>query len=143
MSNGHTAYDDKIEVLLDRLIQASARAGVSGSGLVISASTGHDALFVQYLRGAVLARLEGVTPPFKPQDRVRAQSTVYGCGQKTIKQDEVLTVERVFYGRGHWTLEFKEFSPFDRDGRCLDRHLASAFSIVPAQADPQLAPPAS
>ena len=59
--------------LVHELVNASARAGVSGSGLVIDLSGSDDLNRARYLQRVVLARLDFKAPPFKPGDKVQAK----------------------------------------------------------------------
>ncbi len=54
-----TAYEASNSELVDRFIKACARAGIANSGLCIDPSAGADIVQMNYLKGAVLARLDG------------------------------------------------------------------------------------
>ncbi len=123
-----TAYEQDNIQLLDRLINASAKAGVSQSGLIFSPMTNIDVLNLAYLKGVVLARLEGVKPPFSPQTKVEVPEgqTARGvCEQEVLEPLTRLTVERVFYlGGGNWGFQFRE-----KQGLFLSNH----FKVVQTQ----------
>ena len=94
------AYEMDNRTLLKEFWMACARAGVSGSGLVIDVAGPSNAEEARYLKGVLLARLEGKKPPFKRGDVVNP----VGGGQPR-------TIERIHYNGGdQWSLEFEGIS---------------------------------
>jgi hypothetical protein len=111
------AYNWPPAKLLDTFMQASARAGVSGSGLVIDLSSGTHSADATYLKGVLLARLEGAVPELKPGDKVRATSSLLRpltmgdwrvwISSRNVKGD--LTISKILYlGNKSWAYQFKE-----------------------------------
>ena len=70
----HDEYDLKFEELLNRYTNVCARLGVSNSGLVISFGGTHLYDEMLYLRGVLIAKYNGLTPPFKRGDEIRPKS---------------------------------------------------------------------
>ena len=127
-------YEWSTEGLLDSFMNVCPRAGVSGSGLVISISAGDDLGYAHYLRGVVKARIEGVKPPFSPGAQVHplgqmvAPSVRNGLRRSHNARElpKVLTVRRVNYlGSNVWTLIFQEETDatadrdYDDDGKAF------------------------
>ena len=106
------AYDMSNEELLGAFMNACGRAGLSNSGMCISASAGDDLTEAHYFRGVVLAGLEGVKPPFKPGEKVHSPEKVWPVRpaySPSIEKGAVFTIERVHYkGKGEgWFLSFE------------------------------------
>ena len=103
------------EKLLNELMIACGRVGVSNSGLVISLAGGDDLSNVYYLRGVVEARIDQVMPPFHQSDRVKAKKNPlaplrdnrgYHHERELVG---IFTVSKVFYyGEGRWEINFRE-----------------------------------
>lgn len=126
-----TAYEREDTVLLGEFMNACGRAGASNSGLCISPSAGHDLLDAHYLKGAVLARLRGVKPPFEPGQILRLKKGERCGGWRQPEPQGKLTVARVYFNdAGRWTLTFKEIDQFDGEGRLRDRYPVEKFEAV-------------
>ena len=109
-----TAYEALSSELVDRFMKACARAGVSNSGLCMDPSAGADIVQMNYLRGAVLARMDGQKPPFKSgkvgvKEEVVLPIRPRGYDAPCLKEKRVYTIDRVWYDGG-WYLTFKELS---------------------------------
>jgi hypothetical protein len=115
------------EKLLDKFMNACARAGVSNSGFVISFSSGSDLGNAHYLRSVLSARLNRVEPPAHPGAKVQPRSESvapsHSNGWKRSNHPrplpEVLTIDRVYYKGGNsWEFQFVErsYATADRDG---------------------------
>jgi hypothetical protein len=79
------AYNLSNEKLMHALWEATVRAGISGSGLVIDLSGSDYGTTASYLYGVTLSRLDGKTPPLKPGDKVRMDpKETYRCGSAII-----------------------------------------------------------
>jgi hypothetical protein len=122
--------------LVNRLMDACARAGIANSGLCIDITAGIKIREAHLLKAAILAKMEGVTPPFKTGDRVRvAQSQCFsaaaeGWEGRRIAPEETLTVRGVFYkGNGGWLLEFKEI-PYQGGSLSNVQYMARCFEKV-------------
>lgn len=72
----YAVYDWPIQRLLSALMNASARAGVSNSGLVVDLSDDNDLYEAHYLKSVVLARFDNVRPSVKPGQKFRTVSTL-------------------------------------------------------------------
>lgn len=57
-------------------MNACARAGFSGSGAVIDPSARSDLSAAHYLKGVLMARLDGVKPPFNPGDELYPKNII-------------------------------------------------------------------
>ncbi len=114
-----SAYDLENEELLRMFMNACARAGVSGSGLVIDPSAGYELAEAHYLKGVVLARMEGKRPPFKAGDEIISESGVRETySTLAIPPKQKLGVRRIYYmGGDDWSVEFPEYSghPYPAD----------------------------
>lgn len=116
-------YSWSNERLVGEFAHACRRAGVSGSGVVVSFSTESDASKASYLRGVLNARLDGVTPPFSPGQIIQPkQSETKPSGndwrrsnRARVLQDK-LTVDKVYYlGKQKWLLNFREWNKSTAD----------------------------
>lgn len=128
-----TVYEIEPEELVKKFRDMAAQAGISGSGLVIDFAAGYTFLEASYLEGAVLARIEGVQPPFSPGMLLKPKDgKVQGYGRpKSIEVEEIVTVGRVFYeGRGRWTMELRGLEKFSEQGRSFDRYPCEQFIQV-------------
>ncbi len=112
------AYDMGHQGLLDAMAHAAAETGISGSGLVIDPAAPFHREEYHYLRGVVLARLEGQEPPVRRGDQVvyedeRPSDTFHsenqsGHRRKTLGDTGPYIVYRVWYlGDGKWALSFE------------------------------------
>jgi len=107
------AYDLNNEDLLDRFVNACVKAGISCSGLVIDPCADYDHMNAKYLRGVVLARLEGQKPPLASGTKVivpegrKVTGILYN--QEILFPGTIFTVERVFFfGKGNWCVELRK-----------------------------------
>ena len=64
------AYELDNEALLKEFMNACGRAGTSNSGLCYDLAASEHLKYAHYLKGVVLAKIEGEDPPFKPGDIV-------------------------------------------------------------------------
>jgi hypothetical protein len=109
------AYEMSNEKLVDEFAQTCGRSGASNSGLCIDIMGPSYAAKAHYLRGVLFARLEGLKPPFKPDDIVKPKSdqrirSVDYWGS-SISHDAHQTIHRVYYdGNGRWLLDFEGIS---------------------------------
>lgn len=124
------AYDLSNSELLGKLVNVAARAGISGSGLVIDCGSQSYFSDLRYLKGVVLARLEGKKPPFKTGDRVFPVEgkTVTGKCLSTygrdwwpkdyVFNDSAEVVGIIYLGNDEWEICLKGFcSDFDDGDR--------------------------
>jgi len=128
-----TAYEIDHTELVNKFRKAAAQAGVSTSGLVIDMGGGYNVLNANYLQGAVIARIEGVQPPFSPDNRLRPKDKEIRCYDtpRVIGKEEVVTVKRVYYeGSGKWTVEIEGTDLFNDRGYILRRYPAELFEQV-------------
>lgn len=107
------AYEMSNRELVNDFANACARAGISGSGLVIDCAAGYNFSEMHYLRGVMLARLEGKTPPFKRDDVVEVNkdfaSSINDWKYTTQKLERGTRkkIQRIHYcGGDDWQLEF-------------------------------------
>lgn len=113
MENPYSWSDSR---LLDEFMNACARAGVSGSGLVISLSGNSDLGKAHYLRNVLSARLNRAEPPAKPGDKVRPKSCTiapshYRGGRPPLRKlPDTLTIEKIYYRGDRWEYVFEERS---------------------------------
>ncbi|GEM_PF-4718381 len=148
MGNPYALETDR---LLDEFMRATARAGVSRSGLAIIIG-GDDSLeYAHYLKGVVRARIDDVQPPIQPGAQVKptaqltapAQSNDWKRSKHERELPPVMTVDQVYYlGENTWNVTFRERTAttadgdWDEDGRIHYiplRFRASDFEIlVPA-----------
>jgi hypothetical protein len=154
-SNPYT-WDD--EELLKRFMNACSRAGVSGSGLIFDVAAGTNIAYAHYLKGVVLARIQGVKPPLEPDSKVRpnkalvkpSRSNHHERSSHARELPSSLTIELIFYcgkdglGNEMWEVKFKECSKatadqdYDGDGRQFWlplRFNAEDFEAMPETAD--------
>jgi len=112
-----TAYEASNSELVDRFMEACARAGVSNSGLCIDMLAGADVVQMNYLKGAILARLDGQKPPFAPGTKVRVKDGVAlpirakHYDAPDLKGEQTYTIDRVWYN-SIWYLTFLEMADF-------------------------------
>lgn len=116
------AYDLSNGDILDRFMQACAKAGVSSSGLVIDfmGSTYND--LMRYYRGVLLVRLEKISPPFSVGEAVslKDKKIPWSIDWRTSRQitdykQKAFVVCRVTYrGESLWSLQFDGVNePYD------------------------------
>ena len=128
-----TAYEMTNEELLRAFGQACAEAGVSNSGLVIDVMGPVHASEARYLKGAVLARLDGQKPPFSRGDIVQSKSggevraVGYGGLSVTSKPHEIFRVH--YLGNEKWLLELRDIPEATRGTPMFP---AEEFVLVPA-----------
>jgi hypothetical protein len=115
------AYDYTHMELVDAFVRAVAKAGVANSGLVIEIMGPHHAREARYLRGVLLARLEGQERPFTKGDRVRLKTRLAvssvnydgGYYRREVHAGKEYAVSRVFYdGIGKWSISLGEDADF-------------------------------
>jgi hypothetical protein len=98
--------------LLNEFCRYYAKAAVSNSGLVISCFGSYEADEANYFKGVLLARLDGVKPPFKRGDVVspKTNNDVHSVGwrdRQKLSGDATQTISRIYYeGSGCWLLMF-------------------------------------
>lgn len=113
------AYDMTNEQLLNAFAKAAAEAGIAGSGLCIDVMTGSKFAEFNYLKGAVLSRLERLKPPFtrgdevvvnvvKPRITAQPRHPNYSPVLKS-DTDKILVVFRAYYMDEEWFLSFRDF----------------------------------
>ncbi len=118
-----TAYEASNKELIERLMKACARAGVSNSGLCFDPGAGVDIAQMLYLKGAVLARIERQKPLFKPgarvvlKDGVSAEAKDWYAGVR-LSRDKTYTIYRVWYD-DNWFLSFTELLGEYPEVKCL------------------------
>lgn len=113
------AYDMTNEQLLNTFAKAAAEAGIAGSGLCIDVMTGSKFAEFNYLKGAVLSRLEGLKPPFTRKDEIVVKHRITASPRHpnyspVLKSDmsdmdKVLVVFRAYYVDEKWFLSFCDF----------------------------------
>lgn len=110
--------------LLNEFMNACAKAGISHSGLVIDLSVGTELSRAHNLRGVVHARIDGVTPPVQPGDKVKpnkktiAPSSSNGWERSRNERalPKILTVKTVHYvGNDCWEFMFQEVNDATAD----------------------------
>ncbi len=127
-------YDEKPEVLLDRLIRLS---GTDDKGHYLTVyHSGPRQCEISFLKGVVLAMLARKRPPFQPSNnvvtisefRVRPQNSLYS-GRDVISSGETLEIARVHYtSNDTWHIEIK--------GHPGLLYRAEDFTLVPATDNP-------
>lgn len=133
-----TVYELSNVELTDTFMKACARAGVSNSGLCIDPSAGADVVEMNYIKGAVLARMDGQKPPFEPETKVKIKEEVVLPEPKhyyhapDLEGNQTYTIDRVWYDKGKWYLTFLEMGKFSE----LDaQYLAERFCLVESTAE--------
>ena len=139
-----TSHEVSNVELIERFMKACARAGISNSGLCIDPSAGAQIVQMNYLRGVILARLDGQKPPFKHDMKVGVKKgAVLPVRPKcyyapNLEGKQTYTIDRVWYDSGTWYLTFKEF----RDWNELEaQYPAEQFCVV--ESNGQVAPVAA
>ena len=108
-----TSYEIPDKELVDKLISVAAAAGTACSGLVVDMTTPSRVENLHYLKGCMLARLDGVKPEIQPGHEVEIPEgkKVNGkgldglCfGVEPLGCDNY-TVIRVWYRDKQWFLE--------------------------------------
>ena len=103
-----SSYEAPNEELIAKFTKACMTAGASSSGLVVDLMAGPNLAYMGYLKGVVLARLDGVAPSFEPDQQVRviAPDGIRGSW-KTIRlpKGHEYKVSRVWYVEKQWFLE--------------------------------------
>jgi len=127
------AYEMSNADLLQAFARACAEAGVAISGFVLDPMGPLHADTAHYLKGVLLARLEGIKPPFSRDDIVQSKS------EKEVRPEDFRglsaapgpqKIRRIYYeGSGKWLLEF-EGVPDGRNGTSI--FLTEKFSPVPS-----------
>lgn len=123
--------------LLNTFMRACSRAGASNNGMVIDFMAPYDAQYAQYLKGVVLARIDGKQPPFTEG------SIVVLSGQDPLLDDIYLkapitpgthlAINQVHYlGNNQWRLVFKGIDPA-YDGR-IPIYKPDRFTLVEVEA---------
>ncbi len=107
-----TAYEMTNEELLREFGQACAEARLSNSGFVVDVMGPVHASEARYLKGVVLARLDGQKPPFSRGDVVQSKSgdgaRAVGWHGRLSGASEPHEIFRVHYlGNEKWLLEFR------------------------------------
>jgi len=113
------AYDMSNGELIDAFANACARSGASNSGLCIDPMGPWHAADARYFKSVLLARLEGLKPPFKRGDVVKTKS---GQGAHSMDywgpsmpHNAHQTIHRIYYdGNGRWLLDFEGISSKER-----------------------------
>ena len=133
-----SAYTMPNAELVEKFMNACARAGSSNSGLAIDVMAGTYLEEAHYHKGAVLARLDGKQPPFVRGMKVRVnEGTAFPrkYGPPHLEQDKVQTVDRVWYDHNKWYLTFRElarsYSESSAQYKAGDFSLAESGEPVP------------
>ncbi|MDP3697222.1 MAG: hypothetical protein Q8R55_04310 [Candidatus Taylorbacteria bacterium] len=102
------AYEMSDEELVKEFMRTCARAGTAGSGLVIDVTGPYVAAEAQYLKGVILSRLAGQTPPFKRGETIEvAVDRVCSYPGRDLKIGEQLEVERIYFEDQKWKIAIK------------------------------------
>ncbi len=102
------AYEMSHEELVNYFMRICARAGTASSGLVIDVTGLYEAAEAKYLKGVLLARLDGQKPPFKREEEIEVTAdSVYVYHGRNLKKGEHLTIERIYYQDKKWFVTFK------------------------------------
>ncbi|MCG7851022.1 MAG: hypothetical protein MIO92_00715 [Methanosarcinaceae archaeon] len=134
------AYELPNESLIKEFMQACGRSGAANSGLVFDAFGPTYASKVRYLKGALLARLDGVEPPFCPGDIVQVQAKsdnkVHDSDYRTsLPHGSQQKVQKIHYGGNEkWFLEFTGIPEGDKGCPLFD---ACGFILEPPVLAPQ------
>jgi len=122
------AYEMSNKDIIDAFGKACAQSGVSNSGICIDPMGPYHAGEAHYFRGVLLARLEGLEPPFNRGDVTKVKSgqriRPVDWGMEPLPESRShFTITRIHYdGNGKWFLEFEGVSGergqsrFDADG---------------------------
>lgn len=130
------AYEYTNAELLQRLMDASGRAGISHHPRSADHLLGSHWNEAQYLGGVVLSRMDGKTPPFKRGDLVKFKpdsKSLRVLAYWFPKSDPkgTYTVARVHYKNSNWLLELQGVNwKLESLARCS----AEEFDLVPAPA---------
>lgn len=112
------AYEMNNETLVKEFADACAKAGTACSGLVIDVRGPEYVEEAQYLKGVLLARLDGLKPPFKRDDTVRpAQKNIRAVDWwgGVLPEKPSFKIVRIYYaGKGQWLLAFQGIPEGDR-----------------------------
>ena len=140
---GLTVYEISHDKLLKRLVRAAASVGFSGSGLVIDMRHGSNVEEVQYVQGAALARLEGLTPPLTPGLKILLDENVQSIHSRgypeapKLELGKTYIVDRVFYdGNDSWSMTLSGCSKSNYEGWTYGRYRAEIVSPAPIQNPP-------
>ncbi len=102
-----TVYTNTNEDLINRFMKVCAQAGLANSGVVVDGSKLSDA---QYFKGALLARLDKVNPPFEHGTMVIVIASRIedkkGNGP-VLQHCAKYKISRVWYIEKGWYLEFE------------------------------------
>ncbi len=105
------AYGLPNKELVEEFARACAQSGMSNSGLVIDVmGSVYYAEEVRYLKGVLLARLEGAKPPFGRGDIVKTKTgkNVYSVEHAySLPHNQRQIISRIYYDGGRWLLKFK------------------------------------
>lgn len=108
-------------LLVNRFMNICTQAGISRSGLCLDIAANTKLREAHLFKAAVLARIEGVTPPFEAGNKVKiAKNRCFSAAAKgwrgtRIEPGIIVTVDGIFYeGKGKWFLDFKE-TPHETD----------------------------
>lgn len=127
-----TAYEMTNEELLREFGQACAEAGLSNSGLVIDVMGPVHVGEARYLKGVVLARLDGQKPPFSCEDVVQSKSggevraVGYGGLFAISGSHEIFRVH--YLGNEKWLMELRDIPEATRGTLMFP---AEEFILVP------------
>jgi len=112
-----TPYELSESELVKEFRQACIKLGMSGGVLTFNPAEIWDMIEVEYLQGAVLARLRKLTPPFQPGDRVREDlpTKLIGGAERGPTPGEEHIVDRMFFDGERWLVSWKGHPhPLDR-----------------------------
>lgn len=125
-----SAYDCSDSELLDRFGNVCARLG--SASVCIDPGAGYAGIEMQYLRGAILARLRNEKPPFQAKQVVRLKSGERDGGyRQPATGGKPMTISRVFFeSLGRWMLTFREINECNDEGYLRDRYLAQKYEVV-------------
>lgn len=133
-----TSYEVSNIELINRFGDACARAGIANSGLCIDFTAGDKIVQVNYLKGVILARLDGQKPPFEPGMKVRIKKEVVRpvppkhYDAPNSRRGQTYTINRVWYDDGRWYLTFKELEQWSE---LKAQYPATQFCLVESTAE--------
>lgn len=129
-----TRYDLSNDELVKELMNASARVGVSSSGLVIDCASYSHRTDMWYLQGIVLSRLSGLNPPISPEGNqlVKAKKKSFAFRAPEVVAGQTCKVNRVWYNEGKWKVTLCSLTGQEFEGSegQLALYLLEDFEVV-------------